>query len=61
MEIYRSLYFALFGKVSDIIEAMDLMGDPPEVMVKQVRSWLIQTLQEAEEMYLREGELPKEE
>ena len=52
---YRALYYRLFGKVSNIIDAIDLMGDPPEQVVKQVRSWLIQALKEAEEAYLDEG------
>ena len=61
MDMYRSLYFSLFGKVSNIIEAMDLMGDPPEVIIKHVRTWLVQALQETEEMYLSEGDLSEEE
>ena len=30
------------------------MGDPPEKIVEYVRQWLIDTLQEAEEIYLQE-------
>src|SRR5699024_3148382 len=56
---YKYLYFRLFGKISDMVEAVDIMGDPPEQVLKQVRSWLIQALQEAEEAYLNEGETPE--
>ena len=56
---YKYLYFRLFGKISDMVEAVDIMGDPPEQVLKQVRSWLIQALREAQEAYLNEGETPE--
>ena len=51
---YQNLYFHLVGQISDIIESIDLLGDPPEKIVEYVRQWLIDTLQEAEEIYLQE-------
>ena len=56
---YRTLYYCLFGKVSNIIDAIDLMGDPPEQVLKQARTWLIQALQETEEAYLDEEKTPE--
>ena len=58
---FRKLYFHLFGKISGIIESIDLLGDPPEKIVEYIQQWLVDAVQEAEEMYLNEGELPKEE
>ena len=51
---YQKLYFHLVGQISDIIDSIDLLGDPPEKIVEYVRQWLIDTLQEAEEIYLQE-------
>ena len=58
---YKSLYFHLFGKVSNTIAAIDLMcaagkANDPEQIVGMARESLVKALRETEEMYLGQGE-----
>lgn len=53
---YKKLYFHLAGRIADIIDSIDLMRDPPEKVLGYVRSWLVDAMQEGEELYLQEPE-----
>ena len=55
-ENYKKLYFHLAGRIADIIDSIDLMGDPPEKVLGYVRGWLVDAMQEGEELYLQETE-----
>lgn len=58
---YKRIYFHLVGKVSNIIDAMDLMcaagaaNDPKEIL-QMTREGLKAALLEAEEMYIEQEE-----
>lgn len=53
---YKKLYFRLAGRIADIIDSIDLMVDSPEKVLRYVRSWLVDAMQEGEELYLQEPE-----
>lgn len=53
---YKKLYFHLAGRIADIIDSIDLMVDSPEKVLRYVRSWLVDAMQEGEELYLQEPE-----
>ena len=53
---YKKLYFHLAGRIADIIDSIDLMGDPPEKVLGYVRGWLVEAMREGEELYLQETE-----
>ena len=58
---YKDLYFHLFGKVSNTVAAIDLMSgtgniNDPEQILKMAQEGLVEALQEAEDMYLEQGE-----
>lgn len=53
---YKKLYFHLAGRIADIIDSIDLMRDPPEKVLGYVRGWLVDAMQEGEELYLQEPE-----
>lgn len=55
-ENYKKLYFHLAGRIADIIDSIDLMRDPPEKVLRYVRGWLVDAMQEGEELYLQEPE-----
>ena len=55
-ENYKKLYFHLAGRIADIIDSIDLMRDPPEKVLGYVRGWLVDAMQEGEELYLQEPE-----
>ena len=55
-ENYKKLYFHLAGRIADIIDSIDLMVDSPEKVLRYVRSWLVDAMQEGEELYLQEPE-----
>ena len=43
-EKYKKLYFHLAGRIADIIDSIDLMGDPPEKVLGYVRGWLVDAM-----------------
>ena len=53
---YKKLYFHLAGRIADIIDGIDLMVDSPEKVLGYVRGWLVDAMQEGEELYLQEPE-----
>ncbi|MBO4915668.1 MAG: hypothetical protein J5449_10750 [Oscillospiraceae bacterium] len=54
MELYKKLYFTLFGKVEDALELMD------EGKLIQARKTLLDALNDAEETYVTASEEPAE-
>ena len=53
---YKKLYFHLAGRIANIIDSIDLMGDSPEKVLGYVRGWLADAMREGEELYLQETE-----
>ena len=49
---YKKLYFHLMGSVANLVDSIDMMGDPPE----KVLGWLVEAMREAEELYLQGAE-----
>ena len=53
---YKKLYFHLMGSVANLVDSIDMMGDPPEKVLGCVRGWLVEAMREAEELYLQGAE-----
>ena len=53
---YKKLYFHLMGSVANLVVSIDMMGQPPEKVLGCVRSWLVEPMREAEELYLQGAE-----
>lgn len=53
--VYQSLYFQLFGRIADAVEAIE------EGEYNKAKVILVKQMQEAEEKYLAEGETVTEE
>ena len=53
---YKKLYFHLTSRIANVIDSIDLMKDPPEKVLGYVRGWLVEAMQEGEDLYLQETE-----